>query len=113
MRSRLGVGIGDDDVAQDADRRAAFEFGLRRWPAPPRLASAALKASILRLANAVGPLAVKCMPCSPAQVAPIVFDEPYQNGGCGCCSGRIGIGTSRIVEILAVIAELVVGQRLR
>ena len=32
-------------------------------------------------------------PASPAQVEPISFDEPYQNGGCGCCSGRSAIGT--------------------
>ena len=39
------------------------------------------------------PLAMKCIPCSPDQVAPVVFEEPYQNGGIGCCSGRNAIGT--------------------
>ena len=27
------------------------------------------------------------------KVAPMIFDEPYQKAGWGCCSGRNGIGT--------------------
>src|SRR6266508_1477846 len=68
---------------------------------PPRLASACLKASMLVLANGVGPKLTKCMPCSPAQVAPVVLEEPYQKAGCGCCSGLV---------ILAGIIEAVGSQ---
>ena len=61
--------------------------------ARPRLANAALKVSMFSLANFVGPSVTKCSPCSPAQVEPSAPEEPYQNGGCGCCSGRSAIGT--------------------
>ena len=60
---------------------------------PPRLANAALKVSMLVLANWLAPSVTKCSPSSPAQVEPSAPDEPYQNGGCGCCSGRSAIGT--------------------
>ena len=60
---------------------------------PPRLANAALKVSRLVLANWLAPSVTKCSPSSPAQVEPSAPDEPYQNGGCGCCSGRSAIGT--------------------
>src|SRR5215470_10745214 len=39
------------------------------------------------------------MPCSPAQVAPVVLEEPYQNGGIG--------------EVLSGVAERLVRQRRR
>ena len=61
--------------------------------APPRLAKASRKASMFFPAKAVGPSVTKCSPRSPAQVDPIALDEPYQNAGCGRCSGRSAIGT--------------------
>src|SRR5579862_178914 len=60
---------------------------------PEPLASALRYAAMFSLASAVGPLAAKCMPRSPDQAAPIGFEEPYQNGGCGCCRGLSAIGT--------------------
>src|SRR5262249_39889208 len=64
------------------------------WAGPPRFAKASLNASILVLANEVGPRLTKCMPCSPAQAAPVVFEEPYQNGGGGRRGGRRAGGTA-------------------
>ena len=89
---RLSIGIGDENVPLHADRRATGKFcsGLRRAAA---LFQRALKASILALATVIGPSVTKCRPSSPAKVEPISLDEPYQNGGCGCCSGRSAIGT--------------------
>src|SRR5918994_363593 len=49
----------------------------------PRLANAALKVSMLALAEGLGPSVTKCSPSSPAQVEPSAPDEPYQNGGVG------------------------------
>ena len=90
---RLRVGIGDEDVTLDADRRAAgkLRLGLRRAAA---LCQRRLEGVDVVLGAPSGPSVTKCKPCSPAQVEPIVFDEPYQKAGCGCCSGRSAIGTS-------------------
>ena len=89
---RLLVGVGDENVPLHADCGAAGNsaFG---WAARPRLANAALKASMFSFAVCIGPKVTKCSPCSPAQVDPIVFDDPYQNAGCGRCRGRSAIGT--------------------
>src|SRR3954465_10195436 len=50
---------------------------------PPRLANAALKVSMLVLANWLAPRVTKCSPSSPAQVEPSAPDDPYQNAGGG------------------------------
>ena len=60
------VGVGDDDVAQHADRGAAGELGLRKGRAAT-FSSASWNASILVLARSVAPLVVKCRPRSPAK----------------------------------------------
>jgi len=59
----VGVGVGEDDLAEAAESGAASNVA--RF-------SAAIR---------VGPLAVTCIPCSPADVEPVSFDEPSQKAG--------------------------------
>ena len=59
----VGVGVGEDDLAEAAESGAASNVA--RF-------SAAIR---------VVPLAVTCIPCSPADVEPVSFDEPHQKAG--------------------------------
>ena len=88
----LGVGVGNKYVPLHADRRAARKCrpGLRRATA---LFERRLVGVDIGFRGRHRPSVTKCRPSSPAKVEPISFDEPYQNGGCGCCNGRSAIGT--------------------
>ena len=87
-----------------------LEYTLRTYQSPTRLVQrlGAIKelgteASLLGIrrpllvtdagVKAAGLLDVALAALRTADVEPVVFDEPYQKAGCGCCSGRNAIGT--------------------
>src|SRR5262249_48286703 len=89
----LLVGVGDEDVAQHADRGATGKLVLR-LSRSPALCERLFECVDIGLGERRRSQTLKCIPCSPAQAAPVVLEEPYQNAGCGFCKGRNAIGTS-------------------
>ena len=78
--ARLGVRIADKNVPLHANRRATrkFRLGVRR---PPAFLQGGLISIDIGFRDGRRPQSHEVEPISPAQVEPIVFDEPYQNGG--------------------------------